>query len=395
MLYTFADCALDTDRHRLLCGGEEIHVEPQVFDLLALLVAQAPALVTYDRIIAEVWDGRIVSDATLAARISAARAAVGDDGKRQAIIRTHARRGVQIVSEVDVKGGEPRPTQASELMQDLRMTVSQDGTGIAWSSIGSGAPILRAGHWMTHLNHDLESPIWRPWVARLSRGRRLVRYDPRGTGMSDRDCGPVSLAAWVEDFSAVADAAALDRFDIFCTSQSAAVAVHYATKHPDRVRRLVISGGFAQGTRVRDGARGAALTEGLSAMIEAGWGQPQSGYMHALSAMFIPEADRDDIAHFIDLQIASATPERAVEIREVCSMHDIVGLLPRLEMPVLVAHAMRDSMHPFDQAKLFARGIPDARLLPLDSANHVLLPGEPAFDVLMDAIDDFLAGDRD
>ena len=194
MRYAFAECELDLGAHVLSRAGAAVHVEPQVFDLIACLLRADGGLVSYDDLIAQVWGGRIVSDATMAARISAARAAVGDDGKRQAVIRTVPRRGVQMaVPVVAANGAGPVARPAADLVQEVRIATSADGSGIAWSSIGAGPPLLRAGHWMTHLERDLDSLIWRPWIEALGRGRRLIRYDPRGTRVSDRTCGPRSL----------------------------------------------------------------------------------------------------------------------------------------------------------------------------------------------------------
>jgi len=395
MRYDFSDCELDLDAHVLRRDGAEVHLEPQVFDLLACVVSAGGALVSYDDLIDRVWHGRIVSDATLATRISAARAAVGDDGKRQAVIRTLPRRGVQLA--VPAAQADPLPAHTAPgpaiPAHRVRLTASADGSGIAWSRLGAGPPLLRAGHWMTHLEKDLESPIWRPWLDALGRGRTLVRYDPRGTGMSDRTCGARSLEAHVADMAAVADAAALDRFDLFGTSQSAAVACVYAAQHPQRVRRLVIYGGFAQGSQVRDAQEGQAMTSALATMIRTGWGQPAGGYMRAFSSLFIPGASDAQLRAFVEMQLASASPDAAVEIRECCARYDVVDWLPKVRAPTLVVHGAHDNLHPYSQGQLFARGIPDASIRQLDTANHVLLPDEPAFAELMAAIDTFLTED--
>lgn len=392
MKYIFGDCELDIATHALHRAGQPVHVEPQVFDLLAVLAEAAGQLVTYDKLIERVWHGRIVSDATVAARISAARAAVGDSGKKQALIRTVPRRGAQMVAVV-----VPVPDASADvapsgpgISQQVRITASADGSGIAWSSLGEGLPLLRAGHWMTHLERDLDSIIWRPWIERLGRGRRLVRYDPRGTGLSDRDCGPRSLDSNVADMAAVADAAGLEHFDMFCTSQGSAVACMYAAQNPGRVRRLVVYGGFAQGSLKRDD-EGEAMTAALATMILQGWGQPEGGFMRSFSSLFIPTASRAQMLDFVQMQVASATPKVAVDIRACCAHYDIADQLARIQAPTLVIHAARDNLHPYSQAQLFARLIPDARIRQLDSDNHVLLPDEPAFEELMLAIDNFLA----
>lgn len=394
MQYVFADCVLDTARHRLLRGGVERHVEPQVFALLRHLAEHAGEIVSRDALVDAVWEGRVVSDATIDARISAARASVGDSGREQAIIRTVTRVGLRLVAPVERRDAAPSapvaPAGGGEA-QGIHMTSSADGAGIAWSALGEGPPLLRAGHWMTHLELDLESPVWRPWIERLARGRRLVRYDPRGTGMSDRSCAGISLDALVADLKAVADAAGLDRFSIFAASQSAPVACKFAALHPERVDRMVIYGGFAQGNKVRDPASGTAMTQAMGELIRQGWGKPSIGSMRCFSSLFIPVASEEQIQSFIAMQVASASPDWAVRIRETAAEFDVTGVLGQVRAPVLVAHALDDALQPFAQAQLMARLLPHATLKPIHSANHILVPDEPGFGRLMDAVDAFLA----
>lgn len=403
MIYSFGDATLDTGAHRLHRQGADVHLEPQVFDLIALLAARAPELVTYDEIVETVWKGRIVSDATIAARISAARTALGDDGRRQSVIRTHVKRGLQIALAV-TQSGEPAPhgapTGSGAVMPgrqtgfDVRLAQSADGTSIAWSATGDGPPVVRAGHWLTHLSRDLDSPLWAPWIAHLSRDRRLVRYDPRGTGMSGAECGALALARSVEDLEAVFDAAGLERAAIFAASQSAAAAFTFAARHPQRVSRIVTWGAFVQGSRMRSGGEDGTMTDAISTMIRQGWGQPRSSYARMLAALFMPEASPGMVDHLLSLQMASADAERAVEIREMCSRYDVVDILPKVTCPILAAHGTGDSTHPISQSRLIATRAPDARLLSIETNNHVLAPDEPGFPVLMAAMDAFLAEER-
>ena len=391
MKYRFADCDLDTSAHTVTVGGTPVHVEPQVFDVLHVVAEASGDLVTYDELVERVWNGRIVSDATIAARISAARAAVGDDGKTQAIIETVTRRGIRLVVAVTREADHAKETQADfAVPHDVRMTTSSDGAMIAWSALGDGPPLLRAGHWLTHLERDLTSAIWGPWIARLSRDRQLVRYDPRGTGMSARTCPETSIDRAVDDLMAVADAAELDAFDILASSQSAAIAFHFAARFPERVTRIVTIGGFVQGTRVRAPADGNALSDTMELMIRQGWGQPQSGFLRSLGTLFMPNASQDELNGILELQAASADAERAVRIRNTCSYYDETDVLARVSAPVLVAHGLGDSIHPFSQAQLIAAHLSNARILQLETANHLISPREPAFEVLMQAIDQFL-----
>ena len=201
---------------------------------------------------------------------------------------------------------------------------------------------------------------------------------------------PICIDRAVDDLMAVADAAELDAFDILASSQSAAIAFHFAARFPERVTRIVTIGGFVQGTRVRAPADGNALSDTMQLMIRQGWGQPQSGFLRSLGTLFMPNASQDELNDILELQAASADAERAVQIRNTCSYYDETDVLGRVSAPVLVAHGLGDSIHPFSQAQLIAAHLADARILQLETANHLISPREPAFEVLMQAIDQFL-----
>ena len=158
MRYSFSNCVLDSDRHLLLRDGEQIKVEPQVFDLLHLLVRNAGVLVTRDQIIDEIWGGRIVSESSISARTNAARKAVGDNGKEQSIVKTIPRRGLQLGTPVSMDNeGTPLATPALVGRQRVRFATSHDGIKIAYATSGSGPKIMRAGHFLTHLEMDWNS----------------------------------------------------------------------------------------------------------------------------------------------------------------------------------------------------------------------------------------------
>jgi DNA-binding winged helix-turn-helix (wHTH) protein len=293
MIFSFGGYRLDTGAHVLMGDGGEVHLEPQVFDLLTLLVTRAPDLVSYDEMIAEIWGGRIVSDATVAARVSAARAAVGDDGKRQAVIRTHPKRGVQLVASVSEEGSAPPPPPVPALNQKIAYTTSSDGTAIAWAETGEGPPLLRGGHWLNHLENDWKSPVFGPLLERLARGRRLIRYDPRGTGMSERSLNGGAFEDFVDDMEAVADAAGLERFAIYAISQSVPIAIAFAARHPDRVSRMILNNGLVRGELARGETE---KLEAMLAMIRAGWGVP--GSLHRAGAGQLLVALHDPVRRF-------------------------------------------------------------------------------------------------
>lgn len=394
MILHFADCTLDSNRHEFLRSGAAVHLEPQVFDLLQLLAERAGELVSHDDLIASVWRGLNVSDATISARISAARAAVGDTGRAQAVIQTVPRRGIRMIVPVDVvETPLPRPSAA---MPAARQTVSfadsADGARIAYAQSGSGPPVLRAGHWLSHLDMDWSSPIWRPMIDAISANHTLYRYDQRGTGLSDRRAALRDLSDFVADFAAVADAAALDRFSIYAPSQSAPVALRYAAENPDRVERVAILGGYAEGRAHRGPAPDDVDEETMLALIRSGWGRRGSTFVKAFSSLFMPDATPGQVDNFVDIQLNSASPEVAVRLRRAVDRFNVWDLLGQVQAPVLVMHAAGDVIHPLSQGRLLAGAIPDARLFVLDSDNHVPLPQHPSWEMFIHELLGFLRG---
>lgn len=397
MIYEFADCVLDESTHRLSRADELVHVEPQVFDLLVALARVAPGLLSYEDMIEQVWNGRIVSDATLSARISSARAAVGDSGAAQNTIRTVARRGVQMVSPVLQTGSDEatagtttQPSLASAPPhQTIRFIASSDGTEVAYAvSGGEGPPLLRGAHWISHLEHDWTSPVWRPWLDRLGARRRLIRYDARGTGLSQRHPMRQAQEDFVADMEAVVDATGDEAVDIFAVSQSAPIALAFAAQWPARVRRIVLVNGFVQGSYAR-GQK--AETDAMITMIRAGWGQPGSPFVKAVATLFMPRATQDELASFVEMQTHSASPEEAAAMRDAVGQFDVTDILSQVTAPVLIISSTGDAVHPPSQSRHLARALPNAEFCSLKTDSHAIAPSDPAFLVMMDATDRFLA----
>ncbi len=394
MIYRFANCELDVAGHHLKVAGRDVHVEPQVFDLIALLAMSAPDLVSYDQMIEAIWKGRIVSDATLSARVSAARSALGDSGRRQEVIKTVPRRGVQLIAEItteDGQGDAPTATApARALTQKIRYTSAPDGVGLAWAEMGEGPPLLRAGHWLSHLEEDLKSPIWEPLLARQSAHRRLIRYDPRGTGLSDRDVdySHVTIETMTDDLEAVADAAGLDRFAIYAISQSVPVALNFAARHPDRVSRMILNNGLVQGSTAQGHPEQTAT---MVAMIKSGWGIAGSPFMKAIATVFAPRSTPEELDSLVHMQEVSASPEIAAEIRRVVGEIDVSAILPLVTAPALIMHCSGDAVQSPAQSKHIARGIQEAEFIPCDSPNHIVVPSDPIWGPCVDDFDRFLA----
>jgi pimeloyl-ACP methyl ester carboxylesterase len=286
---------------------------------------------------------------------------------------------------------EPAPPPVSE--QQIRFCRSSDGVQIAYSSIGQGPPLVKTGNWMTHLEKDLESPIWRHLWRDLASDHTLIRYDARGMGLSDWDVDEISFDAFVGDLEAVVDAAGVGRFDLLGISQGCAVSIAYAVRHPERVNRLVLYGGFALGADKR--TRNPADREQAAAMLtlmRLGWGQQNPAFRQMFTSQFAPDATKEQADWFNDLQRASCSPENAVRYAEASGSIDVTELLGKVNVPTLVMHAREEVRVPFENGRRMAAGIPGARFVALQSRNHLIMEDERAYPQFRDEIRAFLRG---
>jgi class 3 adenylate cyclase/pimeloyl-ACP methyl ester carboxylesterase len=276
--------------------------------------------------------------------------------------------------------------------QEIQFCMTPDGVQLAYARIGDGPPLVKTGNWMTHLEFDFESPIWRGLFRELSRDHTLIRYDARGNGLSDRDVEDVSQDLFVSDLESVVDAAGLERFALLGISQGCAVAIAYAVRHPERISHLVLFGGYPVGWAKR--ARTAAEKEQGQAMLtlmRLGWGQENPTFRQLFTSQFIPGGTKEQADWFNELQRISTSPEDAVRCLLAIGETDVSALLGQVSVPTLVMHARDDARVPFDQGRRLAAGIPGARFVPLASRNHLILEDEPAFTRFVQEIRAFLA----
>jgi pimeloyl-ACP methyl ester carboxylesterase/DNA-binding CsgD family transcriptional regulator len=274
----------------------------------------------------------------------------------------------------------------------IRYCSARDGARIAFEQIGAGPPILKSSNWMSHLDEDRDSPLWRHWIELLTDGRRLTRFDGRGFGLSDRSPPALDFDSMVADLDAVADAAGLARFPILGFCHGGPLAMAYAARRPERVSCLVLCGTYAQGQAVRDAsASAAAERELLLQVIDVGWGQDNPAYRQVFATKAVPEAPSEVFSAYCRIQRASASAASARALTQVFWGIDVDALLPQVACPVLVLHARRDALVPFEQGRRLAQRLPQARLVPLESGNHDLLANEPAWGELCTAVQTFLA----
>ncbi len=393
MRYRFHGCELDTETHEFRAGGDVRRLEPQVFDLLHCLVENPGRMVSRDQLIERVWDGRIVSEATISARINAARKSVGDDGTRQAVIQTVPRRGFRLIAEVQTGEEQGVPTaplgEPSATHQKVRFCFAPDGTRIAFAISGEGPPLMRAGHWLTHLEHDWHSPIWRPLLDELGKTFTVIRYDQRGNGLSDRDFERDTLDAFADDLAAVADAAGLERFPIYATSQGVPTAIEFATRSPGRVTELILHGGYHKGRLLRESAD-REQAEAYLALMRHGWGAEGSQFLQAFASFYIPDGTPEQIRSLVELQKITTTAETAVRLRRAFDSFEVTDRLAAIKVPALVIHARNDGIHPLQQGIEMASMLPDAELEVLDTRNHNISPHDPAWGPFFEAMRRFL-----
>ncbi|MGG7566470.1 alpha/beta fold hydrolase [Rhodovulum sp. DZ06] len=264
------------------------------------------------------------------------------------------------------------------------------GAEIAWTRHGDGPPLLRAGHYLTHMHHDWENPVWRPTLDLMGARFRVVRYDMRGSGLSERRVPDMSLDRYVEDMAAVADAAGLERFPVLALSQGVAVALRFAARFPERVTAMAFWGGFARSRLARGDPAAEAEAEALLGLIRVGWGAHGSPFLKAFTAMFMPDATPAQVDGFVETQRACADVDGAVRVREAIHRFDGLDAAAALNLPLLIAHAERDAVAPLAEAQLIAERVPGAALVRFDSDSHVLLPQNANWAAL-DLMLDFLA----
>jgi class 3 adenylate cyclase/pimeloyl-ACP methyl ester carboxylesterase len=304
-----------------------------------------------------------------------------------------ARDIIALPDTAELGGAEPaRESVPAE--QEIHFCQSKDGVQLAYARTGQGPPIVKTGNWMTHLEFDLETPIWRHLHRELSTGHTLIRYDARGNGLSDREVLDLSFDRFVDDLETVVDAAGTDRFVLLGVSQGCAVSVGYAVRHPERVSRLILFGGYPVGWKKR--AKTQAEKDGAEAMLtlmRLGWGQENPAFRQLFTSQFIPGGTKEQADWFNELQRISASPEDAVRNLMANGEVDITALLPQVRVPTLVMHSRHETRVPFEQGRRLAAGIPGARFVPLESRNHLILEDEPAFPRFLEEIKSFLKSD--
>lgn len=279
------------------------------------------------------------------------------------------------------------------MSHDIRFCTTRDGVRLAYAIHGRGPPLVRSATWLTHLEHDWESPVWRHWLTALGERHTVLRYDERGCGLSDRDVQDFSLETRVADLEAVIDAAGFERFALLGMSQGGPAAIGYAARHPERVTQLVLFATYARGRLKRDPSPADRdQAELMIRLIRMGWGRDDPVFRRLFTTLFMPDASAEEMAWFDELQRVTTDAETAVLIRNARNEDEVTEVAKRISTPTLVVHARDDALAPYSEGRLLATLIAGARFVPLDSRNHVLLARDPAWDTFRREFDAFLEG---
>jgi len=389
----FDDFTLDIDKAELRRGGETISVEPQVYDLIVYLARNSEHVVSRDDIIEHIWDGRIVSDTAISTRINAARHALDDDGKTQKYIKTVRQRGFRFAvdPQISESGGESDKLPVAERTpMEIRYCRSVDGVNLAYQSIGSGSPLVKAPSFLSHLEFEHESPVWRHWVRELSRDHQYVRFDQRGNGMSDWQVDDISFDAFVEDLKTVTDHLELKRFPVLGVSQGAAIATEFTCRYPEKVSGLILLGGYVAGWRRFGDPSFQTKRDAMLELMKVGWGENNPAFRQVYTNLFVPSGTPEQQDWFNDMQKASATPENAYRILKAYAEIDVRSQLAKINVPTLVVHCRGDAIVPYEAGRQYATGIANARMVTLEGENHVLLERDPGWPIFLSELRHFL-----
>jgi len=293
-----------------------------------------------------------------------------------------------------VEVAEPRPEAsvalAARARQEIRYCNTSDGVRLAYATIGSGPPLVKASNWLTHLDFEWGSPIWRHWWSALSLHHRVVRYDERGNGMSQRDVRDVGFDTWVRDLETVVDAAGLDRFSLLGISRGGPIAIAYAVKHPERVTHLVLYGAFATGVNHYGTPQQVEARRAFTSLVRLGWGHHNPAFAKTFTSRFIPEATPEHEKWFDELQRVSTSPENAARLMERDANIDVRPLSSQVQTPTLVIHCDSDHAVVPERGRQLAAAIPNSRYVSLPGANHLMLEEEPAWAMFLEELGLFL-----
>lgn len=299
-------------------------------------------------------------------------------------------RPIEVLS-VDFTNPEIRRRRSSLAdTQEIRFCETKDNVRLAWTTNGDGPPIVKAPNWIGHLEIDWRNPGLAPVITSLADDWRLIRFDARGNGLSDWDFSEISFDHFVDDIEYVFDAAKVKRAPILAISQGCAFAAAFAAKQPERVSAIIMIGGFAEGRAIRRSKKDRERAKAMKEMMTAGWDDDYPSLRDLLAQIIIPGASEEERRQYAEDMRAIVSPENVGRFRSVVDYLDVTKLLSKVEAPCLVLHCRGDRMQPIEQGRKLASGLPNARFIAYESANHVVPENDPVWPQMERDIQRFL-----
>ncbi len=380
MIYSIGEYRIDARTYEVWRGSERISVEPQVLELLLFLIEHREQVVTKEQIFEHVWKGRVVSESALSSRIKAVRKLLGDDGNRQSVIRTVYGRGFRFVGELSAPstGGDADVAVSAAAPLTLEVPATRyaavDDVHVAYQVFGDGPlDLVIVPGFISNVDNYWENPECAAWLRNFAEYARVVVFDKRGTGLSDRVARLPTMDERMEDVRAVMDAAGMQSAALLGISEGGSLASLFAASHPERCRALVLFGSFAQFSSW------VKTEEDFDAFVDyvrSDWGSGNSLPAYAPSQVGNADFER----WWGRFERLGASPSAVIDLMRMNKQIDILDVLPSIHVPTLVVHRSDDCLIDPEAGKLLSRTIPDAQLLSLPSADHIPWSGTTVSD---------------
>lgn len=388
------ECQLRLNPFELLANGQPVPLRNNSLSVLEVLASKPFQVVSREELIDRIWPQSVMADESLSQCVRDIRRAINDKNRR--IVQTVYKRGYRlnpagadVVVPPKIEYGDAVPYRDfPDFKQTTGYIRAPNGAGIAYASSGSGPAVVRAPHWLSHLDWDWKCGISGPRIQRFSENLEFVRFDSRGTGRSDRNIDPGTVDDWCEDMHSVVTATRHSRFAIMGVSAGGLTCIRYALMYPKLVTCIVLIGGYSRGPL----NRGTSLEQvaALSKLIEGGWGSDNDSIRQIMTTQLWPNATRDQLASFNHLQQVSSDGLTAAKMLLNVAHIDLVDSLDKISQPTLIVHSRNDFRLPLVEAELMAEKIPNAKLCVLESDNHTPLSHEPEFDRMIGLVSDFI-----
>jgi len=390
--YAFGRFALDPANATLRRGTAVLALTPKAFTVLEYLVAHPGRLVTKDEFMERVWPDVFVGDAVLKVCIAEIRHALGDDPKSPAFIETVHRRGYRFVAPVTTTGEASPAAPRADLAPPATHYAHSGDVNIAYQVVGDGPiDLVFVMGWVSHLDWFWAEPSFARFLRRLASFSRLILFDKRGTGLSDRVGELPTLEQRMDDVRAVLDAVGSRHAVLLGVSEGGPLCALYASTHPERTRALIMIGTYAKRRWAPDypwaptGEQGDAFLD----EIRHTWGGPVGLEARAPTLAHDP-AFREWWSTYLRM---GASPGAAVALTQMNAEIDVRELLPTIRVPTLILHRTQDRLLAIEEGRYVASRIPGATLVELPGEDHLPFVGDQ--DAMLDAIERFLADGHD